>query len=408
MPAYTGGATRKETAMARKNRVSLPDALYHVTTRIAHKAMLLRDERIKDAIFRMIYGTALFSGVEVYACCVMDNHLHIFVHVPRVPERLWTDSSAEPDAYAFGMRPPERREPIWPSPSAGTVPPPRPPVGFMLGDDEFERRLAGIYGREGARRRVAGWRALEKAGCAARAMADRERLCRRMYNVSQFMKTLKERVTRLFNAPGAEPGHVGALWEGRFHSGVVEPTASVMAVVAGYVEYNPVKAGIADSPGDWRWSSFSCALDDGPMAEHCRRMYAKMLGCTWEEARARMEAIFADRLPDDLTPESLREACEHYAEREIRSAATRADSGGGAEPGGGTADPANEETAPPRVRASQAIRVTLRVFRGAFIGSVGFARRTLSRLPSGFPAPGTRSARMCSALAWEEPPRRVA
>ena len=63
---------------------------------------------------------------------------------------------------------------------------------------------------------------------------------------------------------------------------------------------------------------------------------------------------------------------------------------------------------PPRVRASQAIHVTLQVFRGAFIGSVKFARRALSRLPGGFPAPGTRSARMCSALLWEEPPARAA
>ena len=62
----------------------------------------------------------------------------------------------------------------------------------------------------------------------------------------------------------------------------------------------------------------------------------------------------------------------------------------------------------PRVRASQAIHVTLQVFRGAFIGSVKFARRALSQLPGGFPAPGTRSARMCSALLWECPPARAA
>lgn len=398
--------------MARKNRMSIPDAVYHVTTRIAHREMLLAGEAVKDRIMEIICGTAIFSGVEVYAWCIMDNHLHILVHVPRVPGGLWTEEGSEPDAYAFGMRPPECREPMWPSPSTGTVPRPRPAVGFMLADDEFAERLAGIYGRERAERRVDGWRRLEEAGCAERAMADRERLCRRMYNISQFMKTLKERVTRIFNTPLGKAGHEGALWQGRFHSGVVEPTAAVLAVVAAYIEFNPVKAGIADAPGRWRWSSFSCALGDGPRSAVCRRMYERMLGCPWEEARARMEAIFADRLPEDLDSETLHGIFERYAAMEdapedtaesVASGEAKADCG--EEMGGDARGGACE---PPRVRASQAIHVTLLVFRGAFIGSVRFARRTLSRLPGGFPAPGTRSARMCSALLWDGPPARAA
>ena len=406
--------------MARKNRMSIPDAFYHVTTRIAHREMLLAGEAVKDRIMEIIYSTAIFSGVEVYAWCIMDNHLHILVHVPKVPWELWTEEGHEPDAYAFGMRPPECREPMWPSPSTGTVPRPRPAVGFTLEDDEFVERLAGIYGRERAKRRVDSWHRLEEAGCAERAMADRERLCRRMYNISQFMKTLKERVTRIFNSPRGKAGHEGALWQGRFHSGVVEPTAAVLAVVAAYIEFNPVKAGIADAPGSWRWSSFSCALGDGARSAVCRRMYERMLDCPWEEARARMEAIFADRLPEDLDSETLHDICERYAAREdaqegkedmagnVVSGETKADCDEevrGEDLYGDVRGGACEQ---PRVRASQAIHVTLQVFRGAFIGSVKFARRALSQLPGGFPAPGTRSARMCSALLWECPPARAA
>ena len=400
--------------MARKNRMSMPDAIYHVTTRIAHGAMLLVDDVVKEKIMRIIYGTALFAGVDVYACCVMDNHLHILVHVPRVPETLWTEEGCEPDAYAFGMRPPECRGPMWPRPSGGTVPLPRPGVGFMLDDGDFVERLAGIYGREAAERRVEGWRMLERNGGAARAMAERERLCRRMYNVSQFMKTLKERITRVFNAPGGRHAHEGALWQGRFHSGVVEPTAAVLAIVAAYIEFNPVKAGIADAPGSWRWSSFSCALGDGPRSVVCRRMYERMLGCPWKEARARMEAIFADRLPEDLDSETLHAICERYAAREDAQedkseadgeAKTDCVASGGEEASGDVGGVAHAQ---PRVRASQAIHVTLGVFLGAFIGSVGFARRMLRELPPGFPSHGVHSARLCSALAWVEPPRRAA
>ena len=88
----------------------------------------------------------------------------------------------------------------------------------------------------------------------------------------------------------------------------------------------------------------------------------------------------------------------HSAKPFAQDAANAAEAGGS----GGT----GLET--PRVRASQAIHVTLGVFLGAFIGSVGFARRMLRALPPGFPSHGVHSARLCSALAWVEPPRRAA
>ena len=125
-----------------------------------------------------------------------------------------------------------------------------------------------------------------------------------------------------------------------------------------------------------------------------------------------MEAIFADRLPEDLTQDSLREICEYYAAKDgsdkdeagVPASSADAEADGGGEACGARRG-ANE---PPRVRASQAIHVTLHVFRSAFIGSVAFARRMLAQLPAGFPAPGTRSARMCSAFIWDAPPTRAA
>ncbi len=245
-----------------------------------------------------------------------------------------------------------------------------------------------------------------------------------MYNISQYMKTLKESVTRVFNSPDGAFRHEGALWQGRFHSGVVEPRAAVLATVAAYIAYNPVKAGIADAPGSWRWSSFACALGDGQLSATCRGMYERMLGCAWEEARGRLEAMFADGLPEGLSAEALREMCRRHArEEEERDMELRAAIDGRGAVTGRTGPEAAGEDAPdeaeaggsggtgpetPRVRASQAIRVTLGVFRGAFIGSVGFARRMLRELPPGFPSHGVHSARLCSALAWVEPPRRAA
>ena len=99
--------------MARKNRVSVYDGVYHVTTRIANRAMLLGPSEVKEHLMKWIVSVANFSGVEVWGFTVMDNHLHLIVHVPPVPKEYWLDANEEPAAYAFGMRPPECRVPLW-------------------------------------------------------------------------------------------------------------------------------------------------------------------------------------------------------------------------------------------------------------------------------------------------------
>ena len=42
------------TIMARKNRVSVYDGVYHVTTRIANRAMLLAKDEVKDKIMEWV------------------------------------------------------------------------------------------------------------------------------------------------------------------------------------------------------------------------------------------------------------------------------------------------------------------------------------------------------------------
>ena len=275
--------------MARKNRVTVPDGIYHVTARVAHRAMLLMDGRVKDRICGWIRDVARFSGVEVYSYCVMDNHLHLLVHVPRVPERYWLAPGEEPAAHAFGMRPPEIQVPVWtpgdsprataPSPASGDSPASpahgdsprasRPPVGFALSDEEMAERLAFLRGPRAAKSAAERWRRLRALGCGRAADEEKERLCRRMYNLSQFVKTLSERIAVRYNE---ETGHSGCLWQGRFYSGLVEDSPAVLAVVAGYIDYNPVKAGIAASPSAWRWSGFAVACTDrGEDGERKRR-----------------------------------------------------------------------------------------------------------------------------------------
>ena len=364
--------------MARKNRVSVYDGIYHVTSRVANRAMLLEEGAVKDTIAKWIASVADFSGVEVWSFCVMDNHLHLLVRVPPVPERLWLDPNDEPCAYAFGMRPPECREPLW-SPGGDCPPPPRPRLGFMLDDGEMLGRLARLYGPERAQAIGKEWEALRKHGLDRIVDERKERYCRRMYNLSQFVKTLKERISMWFNK---ELGHSGCLWEGRFYSGVVEKDAVVKAVVSAYVAYNPVKAKIAAAPEDWKWSSYALAVSDrGEDGERCRRMYERMLGRPWEEVRATLESVFADGLPENVSAESLERWLDDYDE-----------DAKGSWPGAGL------------FRASQAIRATMRLFSGAYIGrDMAFLKRVAGLLPERFPRAGRRSVKRCRAFVWELP-----
>lgn len=70
--------------MARKNRVTVPDGVYHVTARVAHGAMLLRDDKVKDRIFGWMRDIAHFSGVEIYAFCIRaDGDSPFLVYVKK-------------------------------------------------------------------------------------------------------------------------------------------------------------------------------------------------------------------------------------------------------------------------------------------------------------------------------------
>ena len=65
------------------------------------------------------------------------------------------------------------------------------------------------------------------------------------------MRDLGQRYVQYFNRRHAR---TGTLWEGRFHSCLVESSAYVLACHR-YIELNPVRAGLVAEPGAYRWSS---------------------------------------------------------------------------------------------------------------------------------------------------------
>ena len=197
--------------MARVNRIKADsEAYYHVVTRTANKAFLLGGENRKQHMLDILRRSAEFSGVNVVTYVVMDSHIHLCVHVPE-----------------------------------------RSDVGY----GEVLRRVGILYGenrREALERRLSE---LRLGGCSAEAEAELDRLRARMGDLSEFMKTFKQRVSQWFNG---EFGHEGTLWAGRFKSVLVEKGEYLKAVVH-YIHLNPVRAGIVSRAADYAWSALGAA-----------------------------------------------------------------------------------------------------------------------------------------------------
>jgi putative transposase len=184
---------------------------YHVISRIVDRRMRLDDQQ-KERFRELMRGTETFSGVEILTYAIMGNHFHILLHVPT------REAVAEP---------------------------------------ELIRRLHALYTEPEVRERLARWDLWRKQGLPQLVERDQERLRRRMYDVSQFVKTLKQRFTQRYNG---QNGRCGTLWENRFKSILVEGRKAALATMAAYIDLNPVRARLVQDPKDYRWCGYAEAL----------------------------------------------------------------------------------------------------------------------------------------------------
>jgi len=197
--------------MARPNRIKLDgEGYYHVIDRIAHREFLLKDEQIKKRLLDLMRRAAEFSGVDVCTYVFMDNHLHLCVHVPEAGE---------------------------------------------IDERTVVERVGTLYGEPRATALRAELERLRAAGMEADAVRMLDRLRARMGDLSEFMKTFKQRVTQWYNR---ELGHEGTLWCGRFKSVLLGKDDAVRAV-ANYIHCNPVRAKMVESAEDYRWSGLGAA-----------------------------------------------------------------------------------------------------------------------------------------------------
>ena len=84
-----------------------------------------------------------------------------------------------------------------------------------------------------------------------------------MWDVSQFMKELKQLFSLWFNK---RENRKGTLWEERFTSVLLEGELATLSVMSAYIDLNPVRAGIVKDPKDYRWCSYAEAEAGGRKA----------------------------------------------------------------------------------------------------------------------------------------------
>jgi putative transposase len=106
--------------------------------------------------------------------------------------------------------------------------------------------------------------------------------------ISRVMQCVGRRYVAYFNKRYAR---TGTLWEGRFRATVVE-TDRYLFTCYRYIELNPVRAGLVDEPGQYRWSSFSSnalGMRDPLITPHSRYV---ALGSETHRRRTAYRALF--------------------------------------------------------------------------------------------------------------------
>jgi hypothetical protein len=134
-----------------------------------------------------------------------------------------------------------------------------------------------LYGRKQVADTLRQWAAWRRTGGAYLVEDQQNKLRARMYDLSAFVKTLKQRYSMSYNG---RHGRRGTLWEDRFKSVLVEGAEGALAAVAAYIDLNPVRAGLVADPKDYRWSGYGEACAGGRQA---REGLAAVHGSRWME-----------------------------------------------------------------------------------------------------------------------------
>ncbi len=194
---------------ARQTQVSLGETpFYHCLARCVRRAFLCGEDAFSGKSYehrrqwivdRLKELTSVFA-IDISAFSVLSNHTHTILHVDKDRAEAWSEVEVV-----------ER----WTSLYKGNLLVSR----YMAGETTTSAE------REVAVKDIETWRG-------------------RLYDISWFMRGLNEFIARKANE---EDGCTGRFWEGRFKSQALLDDAAILTCMQ-YVDLNPIRAGIAETP----------------------------------------------------------------------------------------------------------------------------------------------------------------
>ena len=203
--------------------VSLDDTpYYHCISRCVRRAFLCGADALTGKDFshrrawvetRLLELTNIFA-IEVAAYAVMSNHYHVVLRVDRDRCRAWSSNEVLDRWTSLFCGPP----------------------------------LIQRY-RSGERMSTAEIQAVE-----SQIEVYRERL----HDLSWYMRCVNEPLARMANL---EDGCTGRFWEGRFKSQALLDERALLSCMA-YVDLNPIRAGIAETPESSSFTSVQRRIKD--------------------------------------------------------------------------------------------------------------------------------------------------
>jgi putative transposase len=218
---------------------------YHCVSRVVDRNFVFGAHE-RDVFRKILRQVESFSGVRVLTWTILSNHFHVLLEVPPQPE-------------------------------------------FAPGDAEILDRCRALYSKEGMIAIECEFSEARRSGDIALERVREKYLCR-MWDLSEFMKTLKQKFSRWFNR---KHDRVGTLWESRFKSVIVEGSWNCLLKVAAYIDLNGVRGGIVGNPVDYHWCGYAEAVAGDRAA---RKGLAATLadvkeGANWRDVGSRYRKI---------------------------------------------------------------------------------------------------------------------
>lgn len=230
---------------------------YHCMSRIIERRHILRD-REKEKLRIIMRKLEKFCCLEILTYSIMTNHFHILLKVP------------------------ERR---------------------VVSDKELLYRLGSHYDKIVVEQVAAQLTAFREQGLDICAERLKERYTYRMFDVSEFVKTLKQKFSQYYNR---REGRSGPLWEQRFKSILVENSEHALSTIAAYIDLNAARVGLVSDPKDYRYCGYGEAIGGSKSARAGLRLIMPTLArkASWAESLAAYrEHLYLEGAENGLTPD---------------------------------------------------------------------------------------------------------